>query len=101
VPLGPCCSTCSFALRAAARIWGIAHALIPLFAICAFLSFTLSQTGIVMLWKRQLSAGDQPGERLRMLLAINAAGAVSTGAALAVSRRLPKARGSPCWYCPA
>jgi amino acid transporter len=50
---------------------GVTDRLIPLFAIGAFMAFTLSQAGMVMHWKRQGKA------RLRM--AVNAAGAVATG----------------------
>ena len=50
---------------------GVTDRLIPLFAIGAFLAFTLSQSGMVMHWKRQ---GNAPG---RMF--VNAVGAVATG----------------------
>jgi hypothetical protein len=50
---------------------GVTDRLIPLFAIGAFLAFTLSQAGMVMHWKRQ---GDAPG---RMI--VNLLGAVATG----------------------
>jgi hypothetical protein len=55
---------------------GITDRLIPLFAVGAFLAFTLSQLGMAMHWRRQ------QGRPLR--LAINGAGALATGAALAV-----------------
>ncbi len=55
---------------------GITDRLIPLFAIGAFLTFTMSQVGMVAHWRRQ------GGNRRR--LAINAAGAVTTIVALAV-----------------
>jgi hypothetical protein len=59
--------------------------LIPLFAIGAFMAFTLSQAGMVMHWKRQLPPrGEKPvpgspgsGARVRML--VNGFGAVATG----------------------
>jgi hypothetical protein len=51
---------------------GVTDRLIPLFAIGAFLAFTLSQAGMVMHWKRQ---GNAPA---RMI--VNAVGAVATGA---------------------
>src|SRR6201994_1680660 len=57
---------------------GITDRLIPLFAIGAFLAFTLSQAGMVMHWKRQGGAGT----RYRML--INGVGAVATGITLLV-----------------
>ncbi|MGA2886863.1 MAG: APC family permease [Terracidiphilus sp.] len=50
---------------------GVTDRLIPLFAIGAFLAFTLSQAGMVMHWKRQGNA------RLRMF--VNGLGAVATG----------------------
>lgn len=52
---------------------GITDRLIPLFAVGAFLSFTMSQAGMVMHWKR---TGGR-GARHNMLL--NAIGAVATG----------------------
>ncbi|MGI4732514.1 MAG: APC family permease [Janthinobacterium lividum] len=56
---------------------GITDRLIPLFAIGAFLTFTLSQIGMVAHWRRQ------QGRNLARL-AINATGAAVTIAALAV-----------------
>jgi amino acid transporter len=50
---------------------GVTDRLIPLFAIGAFMAFTLSQAGMVFHWKR---VGGSPG---RMLL--NGVGAVATG----------------------
>jgi len=50
---------------------GVTDRLIPLFAIGAFLAFTLSQAGMVMHWKRQ---GNAAG---RMI--VNGVGAVATG----------------------
>jgi amino acid transporter len=65
---------------------GITEHLIPLFAIGAFLTFTLSQAGMVSHWLRELR---QPLEaarrsRMRVQLWINAVGALATGIALAV-----------------
>ena len=57
---------------------GITDRLIPLFAVGAFLSFTLSQAGMARHWM----AGTGHGDRLR--LAINGVGAVATAAALAI-----------------
>jgi amino acid transporter len=56
---------------------GITDKLIPLFAIGAFLTFTISQIGMVVHWRRQ-------GPRQAWRLAINAIGAVTTTIALAV-----------------
>jgi amino acid transporter len=57
---------------------GITDRLIPLFAIGAFLAFTLSQAGMVMHWKRQSG----PGSIRRMI--INGVGAFATGVTLIV-----------------
>jgi len=51
---------------------GVTDRLIPLFAIGAFLAFTLSQAGMVMHWKRQGGA--------RAHIIVNAVGAAATGA---------------------
>ncbi|MBX4909962.1 MULTISPECIES: APC family permease [Rhizobium] len=56
---------------------GITDHLIPLFAIGAFLTFTISQAGMTMHWRRQ-------PKRYTAKLAMNAVGAVSTGAALII-----------------
>lgn len=57
---------------------GITDRLIPLFAVGAFLAFTLSQAGMVMHWKRR------GGPHSRTALAVNAVGAVATAVALFV-----------------
>src|SRR6185503_1626195 len=57
---------------------GITDKLIPLFAVGAFLAFTLSQAGMVFHWRRL------GGRRSRVKLTINGVGAVATGAALAI-----------------
>jgi amino acid transporter len=57
---------------------GDTHALIPLFAIGAFLAFTLSQAGMVMHWWKQRG----PGWHLKMV--INGIGALATGTTLLV-----------------
>ncbi len=62
-----------------AAFGGITDRLIPLFAVGAFLSFTLSQGGMAMHWRRE---GRGRADRVR--LGINGLGAVSTGAALAI-----------------
>jgi amino acid transporter len=69
---------------------GITDDLIPLFAVGAFLSFTMSQIGMALHWRRALSndqaAAGQAGARLatRLKLLVNAGGAVATGIALIV-----------------
>ena len=50
---------------------GVTDRLIPLFAVGAFMAFTLSQAGMVMHWKRQGAAQGR--------MAVNAVGAVATG----------------------
>ena len=57
---------------------GITDHLIPLFAVGAFLAFTLSQAGMVVHWRRL------GGPHARKSMAINAAGAVCTGVTLVV-----------------
>lgn len=57
---------------------GITDRLIPLFAVGAFLTFTISQAGMVVHWRR---AGGPGALRASVL---NAAGAIATGATLLV-----------------
>lgn len=52
---------------------GVTDRLIPLFAIGAFLSFTLSQAGMVMHWKRN------GGPRAGFYMGVNGLGALATG----------------------
>jgi amino acid transporter len=56
---------------------GSTHSLIPLYAVGVFLSFTLSQAGMVMRWLRT------PGNHLHNII-INATGAVTTGIVLVI-----------------
>ena len=58
---------------------GITDRLIPLFAVGAFLSFTLSQAGMAAHWLRERS-----GHVDHLRLAANGLGAIATGAALAI-----------------
>ncbi len=62
-----------------AAFGGITDRLIPLFAVGAFLSFTLSQAGMAVHWWRRVSGG-----RDRARLAVNGFGALATGAALLI-----------------
>lgn len=55
---------------------GITDRLIPLFAVGAFLAFTLSQAGMVQHWRRMAQAGER---RTRGPLLLNGAGALMTG----------------------
>ncbi len=57
---------------------GITDALIPLFAVGAFLAFTLSQAGMVVHWHRA------KGKLAWSSLVINAVGAVATGIAITI-----------------
>jgi amino acid transporter len=57
---------------------GITDALIPLFAVGAFLAFTMSQAGMTAHWHRVR------GKRSRLHLAVNATGATATAATLVV-----------------
>jgi amino acid transporter len=57
---------------------GVTDRLIPLFAIGAFLAFTLSQAGMVMHWRRV------GGPHARNSMLINGVGAVATGLTLIV-----------------
>jgi amino acid transporter len=52
---------------------GDTHALIPLFAVGVFLAFTLSQTGMVVHWRRERGRGWQ------LKAALNGIGALATG----------------------
>lgn len=52
---------------------GDSHALIPLFAVGAFLAFTLSQSGMVVHWFRER------GDRWRLKALANGIGALATG----------------------
>jgi amino acid transporter len=61
---------------------GITDRLIPLFAVGAFLAFTLSQAGMVMHWRREMR--EKRGAGVRVRLWVNGIGAVATGAALAI-----------------
>jgi hypothetical protein len=66
---------------------GITDRLIPLYAIGAFLTFTLSQSGMVVHWYREAgSRRTKTGHRIRhrARLAVNALGAVATGCALSI-----------------
>lgn len=69
---------------------GITDRLIPLFAVGAFLAFTLSQAGMAMHWRRAgrqadaAEAASRDEHTRRAKLTINSIGAVATGAALAV-----------------
>ncbi len=76
-----------------AAFGGITDRLIPLFAVGAFLSFTMSQAGMAVHWRRalgkdQAGAGQGAGRRGRSAhrarLVINGSGAIATGVALII-----------------
>ncbi len=57
---------------------GVTDRLIPLFAIGAFLAFTLSQAGMVMHWRKN------GGKNAKLYMAINGFGALATGLTVCV-----------------
>jgi amino acid transporter len=57
---------------------GVTDRLIPLFAIGAFLAFTLSQAGMVVHWK------NNPGKGARQRMVVNGVGAFATGVTLLI-----------------
>jgi len=63
---------------------GITDRLIPLFAVGAFLAFTLSQTGMAVHWWRALGETKAGRGSKRVSLVVNGFGAIATGAALAI-----------------
>jgi amino acid transporter len=67
---------------------GITDRLIPLFAVGAFLAFTLSQAGMVNHWRRQAAGAGQGGGMAdrwhRVHLLVNGTGAIATGTALCI-----------------
>jgi amino acid transporter len=66
---------------------GITDKLIPLYAVGAFLAFTLSQAGMVMHWRRQGGehvAGPKGATGRRLKMGVNGIGAVATAVALAI-----------------
>src|SRR3954447_485666 len=65
---------------------GITDPLIPLFAIGAFLTFTLSQTGMAVHWRRMIRDKEAQGRHAKdqTHFWINAVGATTTGLALVI-----------------
>jgi amino acid transporter len=57
---------------------GESHALVPLFAVGAFLAFTLSQIGMVIHWQRER------GKNWKLKATLNGIGALATGTTLLV-----------------
>ena len=60
---------------------GITEHLIPLYAVGAFLAFTLSQAGMVAHWRRQLKTTKHRGAQSWVKLAVNGLGAAATAGA--------------------
>src|SRR5574341_2486478 len=65
-----------FAIVLIVVFWGDTHALLPLYAIGVFISFTLSQAGMVRRWLRLREKG------WRWRVWVNGVGAVATGAVM-------------------
>lgn len=57
---------------------GASHALVPLFAVGAFLAFTLSQSGMVIHWLRE------KGRNWQIKMTANGVGALATGSTLVI-----------------
>jgi amino acid transporter len=57
---------------------GVTDRLIPLYAVGAFLAFTLSQAGMVQHWRRE------GGEKARRYMLVNGIGAITTGITVVV-----------------
>jgi amino acid transporter len=64
---------------------GSTDALIPLYTIGVFLSFTLSQLGMVVRWWRHRNLGTEETRHWRQSLAVNLVGAILTALVLVVS----------------
>jgi amino acid transporter len=63
---------------------GVTDRLIPLYAVGAFLAFTLSQAGMVMHWRKQRTAPNGQHGNLLLKLCVNGFGAIATGTALVI-----------------
>jgi amino acid transporter len=61
---------------------GVTDRLIPLYAVGAFLAFTLSQAGMVQHWRKE--GGKVGGKKSRHFMLVNGVGAVSTGITVVV-----------------
>jgi len=68
----------TFASALIVAFHGMTHALIPLYAVGVFISFTLSQAGMVRYWQNHRTAG------WHFKAAVNAIGATATGVVLIV-----------------
>jgi len=63
---------------------GVTDRLIPLFAVGAFLAFTLSQSGMVLHWHKQARKGGHSGGSIAVRMAANFLGAAATACALLI-----------------
>jgi amino acid transporter len=63
---------------------GITDKLIPLYAVGAFMAFTLSQAGMVVHWQKQKSARDKQARYIKLKQIVNLLGAVATAGALVI-----------------
>lgn len=63
---------------------GVTDRLIPLFAVGAFLAFTMSQLGMVAHWLKTSTTDPRERRRQRTRLIVNAIGATATGATLVI-----------------
>jgi amino acid transporter len=64
---------------------GSTDALIPLYTIGVFLSFTLSQLGMVVRWRRVSHQGGPEAKGWKIRLAMNLAGAIATSVVLVIA----------------
>lgn len=63
---------------------GVTDRLIPLYAVGAFLAFTLSQSGMVMHWKRNRGRDQRSRRKARHSMMINGVGAIATATTVCV-----------------
>jgi amino acid transporter len=64
---------------------GSTDALIPLYTIGVFLSFTLSQLGMVVRWRRLSHKGGEQAKGWKIRMAMNLAGAIATSVVLVIA----------------
>jgi amino acid transporter len=68
-----------------AMFGGSTDALIPLYTIGVFLSFTLSQLGMVVRWRRVSHKGGEEAKGWKIRMVLNLAGAVATSVVLVIA----------------
>ncbi len=77
--------------------------LIQLYIVGVFISFTLSQLGMIRHWGRELKLAKDPAAKLRMLKSrtINTIGFGMTGLVLVIVliTKFEQGPGSRCWPC--